>query len=177
MKLHDFIIKRCQELGITKSVLVNEFGLTWSTFTNIARGINIEKKTMEKLAKGLKCTMGDIQECLKESDNPLRKEAEKPEGRQLGPNKPKPAPEKKTKSKKVEVVTDPVNHPIHYVNGSVECIEAIESSMDTEAFRGYCKGCILKYVWRYPLKNGVEDLKKAHWYLDALIKSLEKKEV
>lgn len=69
---------------------------------------------------------------------------------------------------------DAVNHPSHYSkNGGIECIEAIEASMDKDAFRGLLKGNIIKYIWRYEDKNGLEDLKKCRWYLDALIFSME----
>ena len=66
---------------------------------------------------------------------------------------------------------DPVNSPIHYAdtNGGIECIEAIEASMSMEEFKGFLKGNVQKYVWRYAQKNGVEDLKKAKWYLERLI--------
>ena len=71
-------------------------------------------------------------------------------------------------------MTDAVNHPRHYAkNGGIECIEAIEASMDTDDFRGFLKGNILKYVWRYEEKNGLEDLKKASWYLDLLVFNME----
>lgn len=65
---------------------------------------------------------------------------------------------------------DNINHPAHYTQGTVECIDAIESSMTPEEFRGYLKGCLMKYIWRYQHKGGMEDLKKARWYLDRLIK-------
>ncbi len=65
---------------------------------------------------------------------------------------------------------DSVNHPSHYTQGTVECIDAIESSMTPEEFRGYLKGCQIKYLWRYQHKGGMEDLKKCRWYLDRLIK-------
>lgn len=69
---------------------------------------------------------------------------------------------------------DPVNHPRHYAkNDGIECIEAIEASMDADEFRGFLKGNIQKYVWRYEEKNGLEDLKKASWYLDLLIFNIE----
>lgn len=67
--------------------------------------------------------------------------------------------------------SDPVNHPAHYTNGEIECIDAIKSSMDILAFRGYLKGNVIKYMWRYEYKNKIEDLKKAQWYLDRLIES------
>ena len=69
---------------------------------------------------------------------------------------------------------DPVNFPIHYADGNgVECIDAIEASMSTEEFKGFLKGNVQKYVWRYAQKNGAEDLKKAKWYLERLIKLRE----
>ena len=65
---------------------------------------------------------------------------------------------------------DPVNYPSHYNNGKVEAIEAIEASMSAKEFRGYLKGAILKYIWRYTYKDrALEDLLKARWYLDKLI--------
>ena len=60
-----------------------------------------------------------------------------------------------------------------YNTGDIECIEAIKASMSTEAYTGYLKGNVQKYVWRYEDKNGVEDLRKAQWYLNALIAEVE----
>jgi len=69
---------------------------------------------------------------------------------------------------------DTVNKPAHYNNGKVECIEAIDASMTDVEFRGYLKGNVLKYVWRYLYKGKpLEDLKKARAYLDRLIESYE----
>lgn len=64
---------------------------------------------------------------------------------------------------------DCVNSPSHYNKGGVECIDAIESSMTKEAFCGYLKGNVIKYMYRYENKGGVESLKKAQWYLSKLI--------
>ncbi len=72
----------------------------------------------------------------------------------------------KPASKKTD---DTVNHPSHYTAGKIECIDAIKSSMSKEAFAGYCKGNIIKYLWRYEFKGGVESLEKARWYLNKLI--------
>ena len=64
---------------------------------------------------------------------------------------------------------DPVNNPSHYNTGNVECIEAIEESMSSAAFKGYIKGNCMKYLWRYDYKGKqVEDLQKAGWYLNKL---------
>lgn len=64
---------------------------------------------------------------------------------------------------------DMVNHPSHYTNGGIECIDAIEASLTAEAFKGYCKGNAMKYIWRYEKKGSVESLQKAIWYLNKLI--------
>lgn len=64
---------------------------------------------------------------------------------------------------------DVVNHPSHYTDGGIECIEAIEAQLTLEEYRGYLKGNIAKYVWRERHKGGVESLKKAQWYMSRLI--------
>ena len=66
-------------------------------------------------------------------------------------------------------MSDNVNNPKHYNSGAVECINGIEAALSGEELRGYFKGNILKYVWRERYKNGVEDLKKAQWYLTRLL--------
>ena len=72
-------------------------------------------------------------------------------------------------------MTDFVNHPPHY-QGSIECIDAIEASMSAEAFKGSLKANVIKYVWRYETKGGVESLQKAQWYLNRLIVTIETEE-
>jgi hypothetical protein len=64
---------------------------------------------------------------------------------------------------------DPVEKPMHYAAGNVECIDAIEAQLTPEEFRGYLKGNIAKYMWRERKKGGKESLKKARWYLNKLI--------
>jgi hypothetical protein len=71
---------------------------------------------------------------------------------------------------------DPVNSPIHYASGPIECIEAMEASMSPQAFKGFLKGNIQKYVWRYETKGGIESLQKAQWYLTRLIATVEAEE-
>ena len=68
---------------------------------------------------------------------------------------------------------DMVNSPPHYNNSGIECIEAIKAMTD-EGFQYYLQGNIMKYLWRYRYKNGVEDLEKAQWYLNELIDELKK---
>jgi hypothetical protein len=67
-------------------------------------------------------------------------------------------------------MNDPVNHPSHYTQGGIECIEAIQAALTTEEFKGYCKGNVFKYVWREQHKGGNESLRKANWYMQWLIK-------
>lgn len=66
-------------------------------------------------------------------------------------------------------MADPINQPDHYCQGSIECIDAIQAALTPEEFRGYCKGNVLKYVWREQRKGGFESLKKAQWYLAQLV--------
>ena len=66
---------------------------------------------------------------------------------------------------------DMVNSPAHYTYGTIESIQAIEASMEPAAFKGFLKGNVLKYLWRYERKGGIEDLRKAEWYLRRLIET------
>jgi hypothetical protein len=64
---------------------------------------------------------------------------------------------------------DLVNHPSHYADSSIECIDAIEAQLTAEEFQGYLRGNCVKYLWRWRNKGGLQDLKKTKWYLDRLI--------
>mgnify|MGYP002623334597 FL=1 len=64
---------------------------------------------------------------------------------------------------------DTVNHPSHYTDGGIECIEAIEAQLTPEEYRGFLKGNVCKYLWRERQKGGIESLRKAQWYLDRLV--------
>ena len=66
---------------------------------------------------------------------------------------------------------DMVNSPAHYNKSGIETIDIIESVTD-DGFESYLQGNILKYLCRYKYKNGVEDLEKARWYLNRLIKTI-----
>lgn len=69
-----------------------------------------------------------------------------------------------------------VNHPSHYTKGNIECIDAIaEATKDLRGIRATDTGNVIKYMWRWNYKNGVEDLKKAQWYLNHLIEKEEKR--
>jgi len=67
----------------------------------------------------------------------------------------------------VQPPADPINPP-HYRQGTLEVIDAIEGLA-----LGYREGNCLKYLARYRYKNGLEDLRKARWYLERLIREVE----
>lgn len=71
----------------------------------------------------------------------------------------------------VQDETGAVNHPDHYNQGTVECIEALDScgyGLD------FCVGNAIKYLWRFKDKEKpLEDLKKARWYVDHAIAAIE----
>lgn len=69
---------------------------------------------------------------------------------------------------------DMVNHPSHYNQGGIECIDAIKAAtVSKTGIEAVCTANAIKYLWRYEEKNGIEDVKKARWYIDRLIKELE----
>ena len=68
---------------------------------------------------------------------------------------------------------DNVNRPPHYNQGGIECITYLADNLAPVAFRGYLEGNTKKYLHRWLYKGGVEDLKKAQWYLDRWIKEIE----
>lgn len=74
-----------------------------------------------------------------------------------------------------EFINDMVNAPPHYNQAGIECIDAIAAATSGKTgIQAVCVANVVKYLWRYELKNGVEDVKKARWYLDRLIGELEK---
>ena len=70
------------------------------------------------------------------------------------------------------MMQDMINNPLHYNTSEIECIDAIEAMLGDE-FPAYLQGNITKYLWRFKNKNGLEDLKKAQWYLNKLINEYE----
>lgn len=71
---------------------------------------------------------------------------------------------------------DMVNHPSHYCQGGIECIDAIKAAtVNKTGIEAVCVANVIKYLFRYETKNGLEDVRKAAWYLNRLIKELEDK--
>lgn len=80
--------------------------------------------------------------------------------------------------KELQEIKNNVDHPKHYTNGKYECIDIIEDvTKDLTGLEAVCTANVIKYMWRWKLKNGVEDLKKARWYLNKLIDNTEIKEI
>lgn len=73
------------------------------------------------------------------------------------------------------VMEDKVNSPSHYNHGEIECIDAIAAALTLDELKGFVRGNVIKYLWRMEHKGGLEDLKKARWYLDYLINKLGKR--
>lgn len=61
---------------------------------------------------------------------------------------------------------DPVNHPIHYIHGGIECIDAMKAAFGSDELKVYCKIAAFKYLWRADHKGGLQDIQKANWYLN-----------
>jgi|TARA_B100001750_G_scaffold248389_1_gene279034 hypothetical protein len=75
---------------------------------------------------------------------------------------------------KGDPVFDSVNKPKHYNNGQVEAIDYIKQQLGETGITVYYEGSVLKYLHRWKYKtNPIEDLKKARWYLDRLIETVE----
>ena len=69
---------------------------------------------------------------------------------------------------------DMVNHPQHYTQGGIECIECIKAAVTNKVgIEAVCVANVIKYLFRYEEKNGVEDVRKAKWYIERLLKELE----
>ena len=69
---------------------------------------------------------------------------------------------------------DPVNRPAHYRQGTVECIDALAAAtVGLGGLEAVCTANAIKYLWRWKMKNGVQDLEKARWYLNKLIEEVK----
>jgi hypothetical protein len=68
---------------------------------------------------------------------------------------------------------DAVNHPAHYTQGGIECIDAIKSAVtNLTGIKAVCTANAIKYIWRWHDKGGTEDIKKAIWYLNRLLQEV-----
>lgn len=72
-------------------------------------------------------------------------------------------------SESIKDGTDNVNHPAHYENYSIECIDSMVETQGRDAVIAFCICNAFKYLWRHRAKNGFEDIKKANWYLNKAV--------
>lgn len=68
---------------------------------------------------------------------------------------------------------DNVRHPAHYETGKFECIEVMEEALGVDAVKSFCLCNAFKYIYRNGRKNGLEDIKKAQWYINKYIELSE----
>ena len=68
---------------------------------------------------------------------------------------------------------DTVNNPKHYTEGGIECIDVMIQTQGIEAVKSFCLCNAFKYIWRHENKNGLEDIKKARWYINKYIEVCE----
>lgn len=64
---------------------------------------------------------------------------------------------------------DNINHPSHYETGNFECIEVMIETQGVEAVKAFCRCNAFKYLYRAKRKNGLEDMKKAIWYMNKFV--------
>lgn len=64
---------------------------------------------------------------------------------------------------------DKIDHPKHYTYGKYECSDVQREMVTKDSYVDHCILTVIKYVWRWRHKNGLEDLKKARWYLNKAI--------
>ena len=77
-------------------------------------------------------------------------------------------------TEQAETEHDSVNHPSHYTAGGIECIEALKAATTRlTGIEAVCTANAIKYLWRWKEKNGAEDIRKAIWYCERLLKEIE----
>lgn len=80
--------------------------------------------------------------------------------------------------KSVKYEVDNVNSPPHYTKGKFETIDVIEDIVDElPGKEAVAVANVIKYISRYKYKNGIEDVKKARWYIERLIDTLEEDDI
>lgn len=73
------------------------------------------------------------------------------------------------------VTNDNINHPLRYTKGDIECIDAIKAAtVGKTGIEAVDVGHVIRYLWRYEEKDGLESVRKAEWYIKHLIKELER---
>ena len=77
------------------------------------------------------------------------------------------------KEETIVVESDAIN-PDHYKKRAFEVIQVMKDTQTRERHVGYLEGCTIKYLMRWDKKDApLQDLKKAMWYLNKLIETIE----
>lgn len=76
----------------------------------------------------------------------------------------------------IDSKNDIVNHPGHYETGKFECIEVMQEALGIDSVKDFCICNAFKYLYRHKRKNGLEDIKKAKWYIDKYLELHNKEE-
>ena len=76
-----------------------------------------------------------------------------------------------------EQMSDNVNHPAHYNTGKYESIDVMVETQGAAAVKDFCICNAFKYIYRHRFKNGVEDIKKAIWYLNKYVELEESNDI
>lgn len=138
-----------KEVFKTYKALLEHYGIPWlrASYLKLNQGIAYEDQV-----KGLKPVTKITMEVIKpKEEETIQLTSTKPV--LLEPN----------------MLSNDAINPNHYKSGNMECIDALAETLGSEGIKAFCKGNVIKYLWRYEKKNGVEDLKKAQWYLNKLI--------
>lgn len=162
MTLNEFINKRCAELGITRTQLLDRGNLSWATLSNIGKGVKITTVTKEKLARGLQCTIGDINACLTGEPNPLRKEAatrESTAGKQYEPKGVMETVDKLEKmvSEKPYVTPDPADEEPAEVFTDEPETDTDSMVLAVEEYKEQWRNKIIKQLTEADLATTVEE--------------------
>ena len=175
------ILEVCREYGTGKlayKAMAKKFSIAVSTAANQItlkgiRDILANEKTVEP-QKAVEVVGEAVEEEKKATKQPLPEEQKQEEitNAQLSdPVEEEAKPE--IVDQLIKKLIDDINSPAHYTFGTIEVTDYIQDKLTLEEFEGFCKGVILQYVSRCRLKGGLDDLKKAAWYLDRIIKVKE----
>lgn len=131
-------------------------------------------KTVEEIIKGLECCRldgctGCPYDSVPDCGDQVERDALELIRRLTGKSDGAVILEKDTVLQRLEP-HDTVNHPSHYTQGGVECIDALKAATTgLEGIEAVCTANAIKYLWRWKQKNGAEDLRKAVWYINRLL--------
>lgn len=141
--------KRDVSVGITIREIVNSSKLRISLFTDLDNG-PIENDYLIDMDNFVDCVIENLKNLIEDIDFRMS-----------------------IIDKAKSFNNDIVNHPGHYETGKFECIEVMQEALGVDAVKNFCVCNAFKYIYRHKRKNGLEDIKKAKWYIDKLLELSE----